>query len=207
MIVAFVIGMSVVLIVFSAAIVSMPRWCARSLHRHRMWALRDALIDDILAGRLAGKDEAVQELRQVMEFIIHDHHLSTIDLRVFAWAERKASPATRKALKENAQWSSIDGLPLETKILIKHYREKFEVLTVGLFMLGSWTGLLAILGSIPKAIGRHRPIFNFRVVVRVATDQAVVSSKLGKEYREALENKSFLPGTRELASSARMPCR
>jgi hypothetical protein len=141
----FITFMMIVLICLWAGCVFGPRWFARSLHRHRMWALRDALVDDVIYGRLPRDHDAVRQLVKNMDTTLRlglDFTLS--DALIFSRQLRKIEPSAQRFLMEDK--CPLDGLTSQQRALIKKYNENFGLLIVGLLLLGSWFGLICVAG-------------------------------------------------------------
>src|SRR4051794_23025642 len=54
------------------AFLRMPRWLVLSLHRHRLWRLRDQVVDDMIYERLPKTDPAVRQLQSDVEWVINE---------------------------------------------------------------------------------------------------------------------------------------
>jgi hypothetical protein len=125
-----------------AAWLLVPRWFARSIHRHRMWTLRDQLVDDIIAGRLPHDHPAVRQLARNIDRALRDGmNITYFDVRVFARRYRRLDSSTRAILDKRIARRPTDGLTQDQCKRIKGYETCWELLRVGHLMLGSWLGL------------------------------------------------------------------
>jgi len=183
-------------------VLTLPRWFARSLHGHRMWRLRDALVDEILDGRLAPEHDAVRHLVAMMDGVLHDRHATLMDVYVVRWACRDADPAFLAANDNVGLRCSLDGLNETERQRVEAYRERFQVLLVGSMLLGSWFGIAHIVPFVPAGVAvamrqagavtregiKHR-VENLRagleqdiwVSAREATDLAASRSRIGQQ--------------------------
>src|SRR5580692_11310833 len=93
--------MLIVLVGLWAACMLGPRWFARSLHRHRMWRLRDDLVDDVIAGRLPRDHDAVRHLLSRMEDTLRlGPNVTLSDVLIFHRHLAKLSPFARRLVEK-----------------------------------------------------------------------------------------------------------
>ena len=183
-------------------VLTLPRWFARSLHRHRMWRLRDTVVDDVLDGRLPRENPAVRQLIATMDGVLRDQHANLLDVYIVRRACRDADPAFLKAGEKLGLRCPLDGLSTEQRKVVERYRESFQILLVGSMLLGSWFGIAHILPFVPAGIAegmrqagiatrdgiRHRieglkDVLgqDIRVSAREATDIAASRSRIGQQ--------------------------
>lgn len=150
MLVAGLIGTSACLVALLWSFATAPRWFARSIHRYRLWELRDSLVDDILDGRLPCSHPAVKQLRSITEFAVASN-IRHLDLIISAWAQRPLSSQTQEWLREESALLAPDGLTDEQAGCVLAYQSQFLKLVVGSLLLGSWIGLIEVFRAIPRA--------------------------------------------------------
>jgi hypothetical protein len=135
-----------------AVVLTLPRWFARSLHGHRLWRLRDALVDQVLDGDLPKNHPAIQQLIATMDAVLDDKHVSLMDVYIVKWACRDADPAFVQAQAKAGLRCPLDGLDAKERELVTWYRERFQVLIVGSMLLGSWFGIAHIVPFVPAGM-------------------------------------------------------
>lgn len=170
-----------------AGVVTWPHWFVQSMCRHRLWALRDDVSDDILAGRLPYDHDAVRQLANHLEYAVHDlAHIHVID--VVAW-----HLATKRAPNTVRELGRIDlaGLSESERELFCRRRERMMFLTTVMIMLGSWIGLFYVgCRAVPRLVAvclRALRGGGTRVehdVMRHATEETIENTRLGQELRE-----------------------
>lgn len=141
-------------------VLTLPRWFARSLHGHRMWRLRDAVVDDVLAGDLSRDNKAVQHLVGSMDAVLNSRHVALLDVYIIRHVSKRADPALRKLAQKQGFACPLDGLSAAERQRVEEYRERFLTLLVGSMLLGSWLGIAHIVPFVPagirEAIGEAR---------------------------------------------------
>lgn len=172
------------------AIITLPRWFVRGMDHHRMWALRDDVIDDIIAERLPRDHPAVRQLVQRMELVLRDgKHITLLDVQIFARLLGRLEPPLQRAIKKQGQMCSLKGLSDSERKLVEEYRQRFLLVVAGSMLLSSWFGLAQVMRFIPGALIRRiraseRHLLtlevDFRSTAREATDKAVVETHVGK---------------------------
>jgi hypothetical protein len=176
----------------------LPRWFPRRLHLHRVWRLRDAVVDDIIAGGLPKDHPAVVQLVQLMEVALRARRLTLLDVYLFTWSCRGMDSATINTMRREAKLAPLTGLTPGQKAKVNEYRERFNILMVGAMLLGSWFGLAHVATFIPIVLVRgarnvakegsipirdrslHHLETGIVVTGRTATDTAVTDSRLGR---------------------------
>jgi hypothetical protein len=192
----FIIIMLLILVGLWAACVLGPRWFARSLHRHRMWQLRDDLVDDVIVGRLPRDHEAVRHLIKKMDTTLRfGPNVTLSDVLIFNRHFARVSQSARRFVRRPQ--CPLDGLTTDQRSSVKKYEREFDLLLVGLLLLGSWLGLIAVIGvflslavrRIAKLWRRPLSLASLQRVVgsiaRQATDKAA-DSPIGQRVSETL---------------------
>ncbi len=133
-------------------VLTLPRWFARSLHGHRMWRLRDAVVDDVLAGDLSRDHKAVQHLIGIMDAVLNSKHVALLDVYIVRRVSKDADPAFRKLARNQGLACPLDGLSPPESQRIEAYRERFMTLLAGSMLLGSWFGIAHILPFVPAGV-------------------------------------------------------
>ena len=170
----------------TAAFVTLPRWFARSLHRHRLWRLRDAIVDQIIDGSLPGDHPAVKEIQQRVEDTIC---VCGKLILLHLWLFHRASK--RVGVRPAPRFPSLTGLSPEQAELVTQYRQSWDILCTGMVLLGTWVGVGVVMWRLPQALrdahstrtSGDRP----RPAIGVATDSAALSP-LGRRAREIFED-------------------
>jgi hypothetical protein len=185
----------------------LPRWCTRSLHRHRIWALRDRVVDDVIDGRLSAEHRAVRDLLRSLDHAAHScSEMTMLGMYVYQRVMRSNREAARLQRMEQAKARSCAGLPDEQRELVGKYRENLVTLLSGTLLLGSWFGLLHVVAFLPWALiaevrearrgVRHR-IRDTEIWTtgRLATDMAVQRTRLGHQMAKWAEADGVLATT------------
>jgi len=198
MVVFEIIAVSVAFLTACAAFVTAPRWFSRSLHRHRLWRLRDGFVDHLMDHDLPQDHPAVRQLRWLMKCALDGGRPGNraLDISVFRWAKRGISPLARQELSTEARLCPLDGLTPEQQSLLTQYRANFETLVVGMLLLGSFWGTFIVIRFLPQVIAeerRNRTVASpswqeARQTVRTATDVATRKTKTGQIIRQELES-------------------
>lgn len=133
----------------------MPRWCFRSVHRHRMWRLRDEIVDQIIDGTLPANHLAVQQLRRRIHRSIELAPKVTL-LRLFIIDKitGKTSPQVHALLDYADGAGPCDRSDLTDKqcTLIDSYNERIDTLRIGTTLTGSWVGIGVVALAIPVVL-------------------------------------------------------
>ncbi len=136
------------------AFVRMPKWCARSVHRHRLWRERDAIADD-RHDRWAPyqRHPAVRNPLRHAEWHIEDVGSATM-LRLYLSSRvRRNTAMTRLPAKRSV---SLDGLSGEERACMELHLDRVHLLTTGSVITGSWSGLASILRFVLPALWEQR---------------------------------------------------
>jgi hypothetical protein len=167
-----------------AAVLTMPRWCIRSMGKHALWRLRDDIVDDTISGILPHDHKAVTDLLRMAEWAIEDgRSFDVLHLWVWVRACRDVSDRTRQELQKEV---ALAGLSTQQAERVKEYRARYVSVAITALMLGSWIGVAAVLRyAIPAAIRlRPRPGYVTASVMPEATQQAADGTWLGRASRE-----------------------
>jgi hypothetical protein len=184
-------------------VVMLPRWFPRRMHGHRMWRLRDSIVDDIIQGGLPNDHPAVRQLVQQVEASLRMKRLTLLDLYIFRWACMGIDASMQAEMRRGSVPCSSKGLTAEQTERVRAYRESFEVLMVGWLLLGSWFGLLHVVRFFPRALSQGdpvqtqgRPLRRIEVGVtssaRDATDMAAKGTRLGRKIGDLVARKRGL---------------
>ncbi len=192
-------------LVACVVVLTLPKWFARSLHGHRIWRLRDQVVDDVHDGRLPRDHKAVQHLIRVMNGILRDKHDTLLDVYIVRRACRGADPAFLASTQKQGFGCTLEGLNPDERELVEDYRRRFVTLLAGSMLLGSWFGIAHIMPFVPAGIAaamRHASVatrdgIQHRVAdlrgrfgrdlwasAREATDLAASRSRAGREAAE-----------------------
>jgi hypothetical protein len=170
----FPLVLGVTAVVMFEAIIKAPRWFARSLHRHRLWHLRDAIVDDILGGVLSPHPAVFAFLDKVETVIENADRFTYLDIALFGRLRAGLSPQAR-GLSDAKADRGEDWPPLsrDDKICLAAYEGRFDLLLSGLVLIGSWSGVFKVLSLLPSALRTvaHQQSRTRRAIV-VATDRA-----------------------------------
>jgi len=124
------------------AVLGVPRWCFRSLARHRLWELRDRLVDDVLDRRLDADDEQVVALRERIENAIgHVTKMTAIEMLMFSRLYDRSGLAVPDRTRSKDP-------------LLRQHEDRFRFLLTSPLILGSWIGVLATTMSFLFVRGR-----------------------------------------------------
>lgn len=190
--------------------IMLPR-CVRGMARTSTWILRDALVDEIFAGRLPSQHPAVVQLRSQLDFVLrHAEKVSMLDIYMFGRCLRGLDPAVFKAVKANSERRSLDGLSKTERQIFMAYRKAGDALVHAALLLGSWFGIAQFTRFFPAELRRRRHAFNLwresrahrfeaelRDAARAVTERAVADTGLGHrivtftKYDQALVSETF----------------
>lgn len=173
-----------------------PRWFSFSIHRHRLWRLRDQIADDMICGRLPKSDARVRDLLDRAEDTIAiTSRMHMAEVYAMWWATRNVDSEVSDALFKRHE-SSVEDLPSDVREGIERYRQRLELLMVSSVLLGSWIGILTTLRFLVPAIrsarreGKAQASAGLRledevrVTLGAAADRAATESWLGQRSRE-----------------------
>lgn len=170
-----------------AVVLTLPRWFSRSLHGHRMWRLRDTVVDDVLTGKLPQDHEAVSHLIQVMDMVLHEKRTTLLDAYIASRVSSDVDPTFLKAAQSQGFACPLDGLSAGERALVEDYRRRFTTLLVGSMFLGSWFGIAHVIPFLPSGM-------------RIAMRQASAATRDGIKHRLDDIGSRF---EREITASAR----
>jgi hypothetical protein len=209
MAILFVFAVSAGAIALTTMVATLPRWCLRSIQRHRLWRCRDRLADKIISGELPQHPAVLFELRMMEASIENLPKVSFVDMLIFGWlARRTPAEAWRHA---EGHTPSTTGLADDQRKTIENFHDRHMRIAVGSMMLGSWIGLLFIITQIPAALlaSRRKPAMNpepqdcdppappTASAIRLATDRAAspehrVARRLSVAFDRSREREHML---------------
>jgi hypothetical protein len=112
-----------------------------------MWVQRDMLVDDVIAGRLPGDHDAVRQLIRNMDMTLRvGLNVTLSDVLIFRFQLGKLDPSAWRIVMKEAEPCRLDGLTEAQRTRMNEYSEKFGLLLVGLLILGSWFGMICVVG-------------------------------------------------------------
>ena len=186
-----VIALILVSLVLYGALLRAPRWFSGSIHRHRLWRLRDEIADDMIDGVLPAEHDAVRALLTRAESTIRftsEHHI----VEFYAWYSvwRKVDAAAKLSLRPEPV--QLTGLSTDEQQLVERYRDRLATLSTSSLLLSSWIGIASILRFVPVAIKYRRdrsskPLGGLAEVTStmgVAADKAAIESSMGQLSRD-----------------------
>lgn len=173
-------------LVLLVAVVTMPRWCIRSLAKHALWRLRDDIVDDTITGELPTDHKAVREIVAMAEWAIRDgRSFDLLHLVVWWRACRNIPEETRRALQQEV---TLVGLTDEQAERVKAYRARYVQVAITALMLSSWMGVATVLRFAVPAILRARAeapeTIRVGSAVQRAASAAASETRLGRYSRE-----------------------
>jgi hypothetical protein len=190
------------------ALVSMPRWFARTLHGHRLWRLRDEFVDALIAGQLPRDHEAVRLMLLDMEFVAQNgKQLTMLDLYICRWLVRRMDPESRAVLEGQLDIPHEDLSQAERELFESFYA-RFSMLAGGSMLLGSWIGLATVARFFPRALRQairdKSPDIGERVTRwgKNATDLAATETRLGQQSGHLLAHQHAMSSVRADRSSS-----
>lgn len=164
------------------AILRMPYWFARSLHRHRMWRLRDAVADDMIDGRLPKDHPAVRELLRRTELAISElQSITAVTFYVFARVRRRSDRGVFDRMR--AKRASLDGLTGEQRARLEAHHECLSYLCASTVLTGTWVGIATILRFLIPAMrdaSHQNRRDDVKATLWLATSKATSGTRLGQ---------------------------
>lgn len=145
-------GLHDVLVVTSAsvvwfAILTVPRWLITSIHRGRLWALRDHLYDEMRHGKFAGHEAQASALITSAEHaVLAVPFFTPWNIRRFSKLVN-AMPAEQRRKQIEEIRLELEGSPL-----LKLYHERLHTVLSQQLLTGSWTGLVITFGALARAL-------------------------------------------------------
>lgn len=189
--------------VLIAAIATVPRWFIRSMSKHALWRLRDAVVDDVIAGRLPSNDPAVQELVARIEWAIGESRSFDL-LHLVVW-NRAKNRLSKETLRTLVAVPDLKKLTQDQASIVTGYRTRFDSVAIRAILLSSWLGVALVLWTVVPLVLRelvHRRYRQraFGVVVREAATEAAEETHFGRLARDYVDAKS--PGLKPLPVAA-----
>lgn len=138
------------------SLATLPRWFSRSMHRHRMWRHRDAIVQDILADRLPDHPAVWELLNDAERDVRVASGITLLRCITASRSVERLSPEARRRYAERTQRTSLDDRALTAPVRnrIESHRNHQQLLLTELVMLGSWLGVFTVLayaiGHLPK---------------------------------------------------------
>lgn len=166
-----------VLVMLSLALVTAPRWCFRSRARHRLWVLRDSLVDEVLSGTLPAAPAVLSLQRDIEVAIECVTKMRLLDVEVFRRLLRGVSNEARTAFGRSPR--DRDGLGEADVSRLQVYEARLWVLVLGSLLVGSWFGV-AIIGRAYLAAAVRGSRSGVGDAVQKASE-----TRLGKEFKKA----------------------
>ena len=119
--------------------VTLPRWCFRSIARHRMWALRDSLALELRSRVLPSEDDAIRKLmKRCQDTIAVSDQLKFIEFLLVSRKLRAVAAPSVDRLPRFDHLEEADRLRLES--LVHGYAR----LTTYLLFTSSWFGVATL---------------------------------------------------------------
>ncbi len=151
-----VLGLLVVPAVVAAALLTMPRWSVRTIHRNQLWTIRDEVVDDIVVGRLPGAHKSVQTLVSQLETAADEcPRFTMLGLYAYRRALRKNRDTARVIATSYMRSKNTDGLSRDERDRVESYRERLQNVLYRNLLLGSWVGMLYFAMSFLSALTRR----------------------------------------------------
>lgn len=145
----------VVPVALFAAVLTMPRWCVRIIHQNRLWAIRDAVMDDVLAGRLPAQHRSVRALVGQLDDATAVCTRVTLLLLMANHASLRRHADTAEALRRvYMRETNTAGLDADERALLEGHRHRMHVAMNGSVMFGSWLGIAFFVSVFAGAIVR-----------------------------------------------------
>jgi hypothetical protein len=183
-------------------VLTLPRWFARSIGRHRLWRLRDVIVGKMVIGDLPPGHPAVRQLGKRVDLAARDG-LSVTLLNVVALDRglRSVNPSTRTRLMHSVKLCPTTGLTEEQRELVDTYRRQFELYLAGFLILGSWYGLFQIAKRIPAALRRQLADRQAAKMPRAAREWFAIRHPRPIAVRVSIIGTTALVATNEAAAS------
>jgi len=129
-----------------ASVLIVPRQL-RSMFRHRLWALRDDVVDAVRAGDLPRNDLTDAFVRCIQGTIDHSKHWT-----LFRWLFWPSAPKGDREEFRRFVESSLRDMPEAQREQFGQFAKRFEVILVKQLLLGSVSGWAAIIALSVAAI-------------------------------------------------------
>lgn len=141
---AVLITLPLALGALTAVVLTMPRWLARSMCRHRLWRLRDEYALHVIEGRLPRHQASFELICDIESMIDCAHRVGLRDVLVFQRLHNRLSPPAHAQLVEDAARAPVDALPSDERYLLEVGWTRLERLRVAIILYGSWLGLIVV---------------------------------------------------------------
>jgi hypothetical protein len=174
----YITGIFVATLSVWVALVRLPNWCFRSIHRHRLWEERDIIADEILTRRLPKEHPAVRELLGVAEHSAKETHRLTILDLVFSRAMSRRCDTSKLSVLAAADAGLSEG----QLVIVRAHRDRIMLLSIRSMLVGSWIGIFTILPRLLPAVtmevrrnrqrSKRRVAESIKATLIVATDAA-----------------------------------
>lgn len=149
------------------AILTLPRWLVTSLHRGRLWKLRDQLYDDMRHGAFPGHEAQALKIVTLAEHaILAVPFFTPWNVRRFSKLIGTISPEDRRL------WAEKVRLDLQDVPSLEFYRDRIHTMLSQQLLTGSWIGLLMTAGALARAL-THKTIRRRREPRPDITDETV----------------------------------
>lgn len=192
MAIAVVLSIVALVLTLAAAVVTLPRWCIRSLHRHRLWRLRDRIADDMIEGVLPKDHPAVVDLLGRTEMALFRYSdFTLLNVTIMAMLHIRSSRSVQREILAIGAECSTAGLSEHQTELVRGYRAERLNLLAGSVLTGSWLGMAFVVSELPR-VAKKVMVDGVVAVARTATDDAVQYSWLGKATKRSVRH-SRLP--------------
>lgn len=167
--------------VLTYAVVTIPRWCIRSVTKHAIWRLRDDIVDDTLTGTLPRDHKAVQELILMADWAVNNgRSFDLLHLIVWVRACRHMPDELRRSLRKQA---ALVGLTPDEVERVKAYRSRYLLVANTALLLSSWMGVVVMLWvAVPALFKLWRK--RIQQPVSLTAAKAAADTRLGRYSRE-----------------------
>lgn len=188
---SIVVVSTLLFVALVAAIVSLPRWCVRSLLRHRVWRLRDDMFDAALRGELPIGHPAVRATLSRMDTVISNcHRFSLLRLGIFSQLLKRSPDSIRRSIDGRPPLPAklYDHLTTEQRQLIKSYEQRLLMSMVALVVLGTWFGFFRASWAVLAVRPEHRTPEAPEAANGWfgGAEEAVAGTRMGQAARRAL---------------------
>jgi len=191
----------VVPVALFAAVLTIPRWCVRLIHQNRLWAIRDAVMDDVLAGRLPAEHRSVRTLLSQLEDATSVCTRVSLLLLVANRTALRRHPDTAESLRRiYVRETNAAGLSADERALLEGHRHRMHVAMNGNVMFGSWLGIAFFVSVFAGAIVRAA-VRGAGAIARAGSDALSVS------IRSRVADAAHVPAARvdQLVDEACLP--
>ncbi len=184
----------------AVAFVLIPRWCLRSISRHKLWEIRDGVVDAIFHGDLPSNEITWGLVSKAESAIRLTPDLTMGTIVACEWTQRTVSNAVRKELGWDIKRRPESGLSADHLIVYRKFERSLEYVLSRQALWGSWPSLivfgLLLVKSLIESIGK-RSNDNFKAVVTNQTNPRWV--RQASSYAESASPRQYRP-LKELVS-------